>query len=52
MRASQLGALIKYTSRLEGNNIVSNRTNLIRTSNKLQFGHDTLPPNILHKAEV
>ena len=34
MRTSQLGALIKYTSRLEGNNIVSNRTNLIHTSNK------------------
>ena len=32
-RAGQLGALIKYTSRLEGNT-VSNQTNLIRTSNK------------------
>ena len=32
--AGQLGALVKYTSRLEGNKLVSNRTNLIRTSNK------------------
>ena len=32
--AGQLDALMKYTSRLEGNNIVSNQTNLIRTSNK------------------
>ena len=34
LRAGQLGALVEYTSRLEGNNIVSNQTNLIRTSNK------------------
>ena len=34
LRAGQLGALIKYTSRLEGNDIVSNWTNLICTSNK------------------
>ena len=34
LRAGQLGALIKYTSRLERNNIVSYRMNLIRTSNK------------------
>ena len=34
LRAGQLGALIKYTSRLEGIIIVSNRTNLIRNSNK------------------
>ena len=34
LRAGQPGALIKYTSRLEGNNIVSNRTSLIHTSNK------------------
>ena len=34
LRAGQLGALLEYTSRLEGNNIVSNRTNLICTSNK------------------
>ena len=34
LRASQLSALIEYTSRLEGNNIVSNRTNLIHTINK------------------
>ena len=34
MSAGQLGMLLKYTSRLEGNNIVSNRTDLIRTNNK------------------
>ena len=35
LRAGQLRALVEYTSRLEGNNnIVGNRTNLIRTSNK------------------
>ena len=34
LRASQLGALVKYTSRFEGNKLVSNRTNLICTSNK------------------
>ena len=34
LRAGQLCALLEYTSRLEGNNIVSDRTNLIRTSNK------------------
>ena len=34
LRASQLGALIKYTNRFEGKNIVSNQTNLISTSNK------------------
>ena len=33
LRAGQLGVLVEYTSRLEGNNIVGNRTNLIRTSN-------------------
>ena len=34
LRAGQLGALKKYTSRLEGNKLISNRTNLLRTSNK------------------
>ena len=34
LHARQLGALVKYTSRLEENKLVSNRTNLIRTSNK------------------
>ena len=34
LRAGQLGALVKYTSRLEENKLVSNRTNLIHTSNK------------------
>ena len=34
LRAGQLGALVKYTTRLEGNKLVSNRTNLIRTSKK------------------
>ena len=34
LRTGQLGTLIKYNSRLEGNNIVSNLTNLIFTSNK------------------
>ena len=37
LRAGQLGALVKYTSRLE-NKLVSNQTNLIRTSNKLGLG--------------
>ena len=32
--AGQLGKLVKYISRLEGNNIVTNRTNLISTRNK------------------
>ena len=34
LRAGQLGALVEYTSRLEGNKLVSNRTYLICTSNK------------------
>ena len=34
LRTGQLGGLVEYTSRLEGNNIVSNQTNLIRISNK------------------
>ena len=38
LRAGQLGALVKYTSRLEENKLVSNRTNLIRTSDKLGMG--------------
>ena len=33
LRASKLGALVKYTSRLEENKLVSYRTNLICTSN-------------------
>ena len=33
LRAGQLGALIEYTSRLEGNKLVSNGTNLFRTIN-------------------
>ena len=32
--AGQLGTLVKYTSRLEGNKLVSNQTNLIHTSKK------------------
>ena len=34
LHAGQLGELVKYTSRLKENKLVSNRTNLIRTSNK------------------
>ena len=34
LRASQLSALVKCTSRLEGNNCVSNRTNLNCVSNQ------------------
>ena len=34
LRAGQLGALVKYTSRLEENKLVSNQTNLICSSNK------------------
>ena len=34
LRDGQLGALVKYNSRLEGNKCGSNRTNLIHTSNK------------------
>ena len=34
LRAGQLGALVKYTSRLEENKLVSNQTNLIHISNK------------------
>ena len=34
LSTGQLGALVKYTSRLEGNNIGRNWTTLIRTSNK------------------
>ena len=33
MRAGQLGVLVKYTSRLEGNNLVSNWMNLNHVSN-------------------
>ena len=35
--AGQLGALVKYTSKLEGNNLVSNWTNLHRVSNNNCF---------------
>ena len=34
LRAGKLGALVKCTSRLEGNKLVSNCMNLIRVSNK------------------
>ena len=34
LRAGQLGTLVKYTSRLEEDKLVSNWTNLFRTSNK------------------
>ena len=34
LRAGQLGALVKCNSRLEGKKLASNRTNLIRNSNK------------------
>ena len=34
LRAGQLSALVEYTSRLEGNKLVSDRTNQICTSNK------------------
>ena len=33
LRAGQLGALVKYTSRLKENNLISNSTNLNHISN-------------------
>ena len=53
LRVGQLGVLLKYTSRLEEKKLVSNRTDLIRTSNKYCFKYNcvvsqplTLPTRI------
>ena len=40
LRASQLGVLVKYTSRLEENKLASNRMNLIRTSKKYCYKYN------------
>ena len=40
LRAGQLGALVKHTSRLEESKLVSNRPNLNHTSNKYHCKHN------------
>ena len=40
LRAGQLRALVKHASRLEGKNIISNRTDLICSSNKYFNNYD------------